>query len=114
MFNNTSRYLDYIFTIDDPEIWKHIPDILLTELHLHKANTSDKETSLFNLNIKVIGNDFHASVYDKRDNFGFPIANFPWLSGDFPRLPSYDVDISQLVRFARCCISVLKSSNHFQ
>ena len=37
---------------------------------------------------------------------GFPIVNFPWLSGHVPRLPSYCVYISQLVRFARCCTSV--------
>ena len=49
----------------------------------------------------------HTSVYDKRDDFGFPIVNFPWLSGDVPRLPSYGIYISQLVRFARCCTSVL-------
>ena len=55
----------------------------------------------------VIGSDIHTSVYNKRDDFGFPIINFPWLSGDVPRLPSYDIYISQLVRFARCCTSVL-------
>ena len=37
---------------------------------------------------------------------GFPIVNFPWLSGDVPRLASYGIYISQLVRFARCCASV--------
>ena len=45
MFNDTSRYLDDIFTIDNPEFEKHIPDIYPTELQLSKANTSDKETS---------------------------------------------------------------------
>ena len=39
-------------------------------------------------------------------SFGFPIVNFPWLSGDVPRLPSYGIYVSQLVRFARCCTSV--------
>ena len=58
------------------------------------------------LNIKVVGSNIHTSVYDKRDDFGFPIVNFPWLSGDVPRLPSYGIYISQLVRFARCCTSV--------
>ena len=58
------------------------------------------------LNIKAIGSDIHTSVYDKRNDFGFPIVNFPWLSGDVPRLPSYGIYISQLVRFARCCSSV--------
>ena len=77
-----------VFTIDNPEFEKHIPDIYPTELQLNKANTSDKETSLSDLNIKVIDSDVHTSVYDKGDDFGFPIVNFTWLS-DVPRLPTY-------------------------
>ena len=105
MFNDTSRYLDDILTIDNPEFEKHIPDINPNELQLDKANTSDKETSFLDLNIKVIDSGVHTSVNDKRDDFGFPIVNFPWLSGDIPRLPSYGVYISQLVRIARYCTS---------
>ena len=56
------------------------------------------------LNIKIIGNNIHTSVNDKHDDFWCPIlvVNFPWLSGDVPRLPSYGIYISRLVRFARC------------
>ena len=36
MFNDTSRYLDDIFTIDNPEFEKHIPDIYPAELQLNK------------------------------------------------------------------------------
>ena len=65
------------------------------------------ETSFLDLKIKVIGSDIHTSIYDKRDDFGFSIVNFPWLSGDVPRLPSCGIYISQLVRFAMCCTSIL-------
>ncbi len=51
MFKDTSPYLDDIFTIDNPEFEKHIPDIYPTELQLNKVNTSDKETSFLGLNI---------------------------------------------------------------
>ena len=102
MFNDTSRYLDDF----SPSITLNLRNIFLTELQLTKANTSDKVTSFLDLIIKVIGSDVHTSVYDKRDDLGFPILNFPWLGGDVPRLPSYGVYISQLVRFARCCTSV--------
>ena len=71
---------------------------------------SDKETTFLDLNIKVIGSDIHTSVYDKRDDFGFSIVNFPCLSDGVPRLPSYGIYISQLVRFARCCTSVMEIS----
>ena len=76
MLNDTSRYLDDIFTNDNPVCEKYIPDKYPAELQLNKANTSDKETSFLDLNIKVIGSDIHNSVYDKRDDFRFPIVNF--------------------------------------
>ena len=76
-FNDTSRYLDEIFTIDNPTFAEHIPDIYPRELQLNKANTSDKETSFLDLNIKVIGNEIHTSVYDKRDDFGFLLLISP-------------------------------------
>ena len=40
------------------------------------------------------------NIYDKRDDFGFEIVNFPYLD-DVPRSTSYGVYISQLIRFAR-------------
>ena len=67
MFNDTSRYLGYIFTIDNPEFAEHtgIPVIYPRELQLNKVNTSDKETSFLDLNIKVFGSDINTCVYDK-------------------------------------------------
>ena len=54
---------------------------------LNKANTSDKETSFLDFEIKIIGSDVSNSVYNKRNDFGFHIVNVTWLSGDVPRLP---------------------------
>ena len=75
--------------VDNPECEIHIPYIYPTELQLNKSNTSDKETSFFDSNIKVVGSDVHTSVYNKRDDIVFSIVNFPWLSGDVSRLPSH-------------------------
>ena len=75
MLNDTSRYLGDIFTIDNPEFEKLFP-IYPAKLQINKANISDKETSFLDLNIKAIGSDIHTSVYDKRDDFGFPLGMF--------------------------------------
>ena len=40
-------------------------------------------------------------IYDKRNDFDFDIVNFPSLDGDVSRTTSYDIYISQLIRFAR-------------
>ena len=68
-FNDTSRNLDDIFTIDNLAFAEHIPDIYPRELQLNKANTSDTETSFLDLDIKVIGSNIHTSIYDKRDDW---------------------------------------------
>ena len=49
---------------------------------------------VLDLNIKVICCDIHTSVYEKRNDFEFPIINFTWLRGDVLRLPSYGIYIS--------------------
>ena len=41
--------------------------------------------------------------YDKRDDFDFPIVNFPFLSGNIPEALAYGVYISQLIRYSRAC-----------
>ena len=42
-------------------------------------------------------------IYEKRDNFNFEIVNFPFLDGVVTRVTSYDVYMSQLIRFGRVC-----------
>ena len=83
--NDTSRYLDDIFTIDNPDLLNN--SRYSRELQLNKANTSDKETSFLDLNIKLIGNNIHTCINDKRNKFGFLIVNFLWLSVDVLILP---------------------------
>ena len=63
MFNDTSRYLDEIFTNDDPEFEKHIPDIYPTELQLNKANTSDKRNVFLGFKYKR----FFLIIYSHND-----------------------------------------------
>ena len=70
-FHDTTRYLDDIFTIDNPAFTEHIPDIYPSEIKLNKSNDSDKQTSFLDLNIKVIDNDIYTSGYDKRNDFNF-------------------------------------------
>ena len=73
------------------------------ELQLNKANSSD---SFLDLNLSITNGIVSFKIYDKQDNFIIEIVNFSSLDGDVPRSPSYDVCISQLIRFARVCSNV--------
>ena len=72
-----------------------------SELQLNKANVSDAEASFLDLHLSISDGFVKTKIYDKRDDFDFDIVNFPFLDGHVPRLASYGVYISQLIRFAR-------------
>jgi len=40
-------------------------------------------------------------IYDKRDDFNFPIVNFSFICSNIPAAPAYGVYISQLIRYFR-------------
>jgi len=42
-------------------------------------------------------------LYDKRDDFNFPIVNFPFICSNIPASPTYGVHISQLIRYSSVC-----------
>lgn len=56
----------------------------------------------FFLNIDKDGR-LHTKIFDKRDDFNFPLINFPFLSSNIPYAPSYGFYMSQLRRYARYC-----------
>ena len=74
---------------------------MITFFYVHSSHTP-----FLDLDITIEQGKLITNIYDKRDDFAFPIVNFPFLDGDVPLAPSYGVYISQLVRFARVCSSV--------
>ena len=58
------------------------------------------------LNLFISNGTFSTKIYDKRDDFDFDTVNFPFLDGGVPRRTSYEVYISQLIRFARASFNV--------
>ena len=98
-FNSTSRYLDDLLNIDNPYFEQMVGQIYPTELQLNKANYSDTEAPLLDLNLSITNGIVSSKIYDKRDDFNFEIVNFPFLDGDVPHCSSYGVYISELIRF---------------
>ena len=100
-FNTSSRYLDDILNINNVYFDNMVSQIYPSELQLNKANTSDTEVAFLDLHLSNSNDIVSTKIYDKRDDFDFEIVNFPFLDDDVPRSTSYEVYISQLIRFAR-------------
>ena len=62
-----------------------------------------RKSPFLDLHLPVSNGFVSSKIYDKRDDYDFDLINFPVLGGDVPRRPSYGVNISQLIRFARVC-----------
>jgi hypothetical protein len=43
------------------------------------------------------------NLIDKRDDFNFPIVNFPFIYSNIPAAPVYEVYMSQLIQYSRVC-----------
>ena len=69
-------------------------------LQLGKANYLETETRLLDLDLSIRKSIVLSKMYDKQDDLNFEIFNFPVCDGDIRRIPSYDLYISHLIRFA--------------
>ena len=105
-FNSTSRYLDDLLNIDNPNYEQMVGQIYPTELPLIMASSSDTEAPFLDLNVSITNAIVTSKIYEKREDFNFEIVHFPFLGGDVPRFPSYCVYIFHLIHFAKVCSNV--------
>ena len=71
-------------------IWHYSVVTVVTVIMIQKVMSA---TEIDNRGIRRL----KTKLYDKRDDFPFPIVNFPFISSIIPRTPSYGVYISQLI-----------------
>ena len=74
------------------------------ELEIKDTTDTDTSASYIDLHIEIDSEGrLRTNLYDKRDDFNFPIVNFPFLCSNIPAVPAYGVYISQLIRYFRVC-----------
>ena len=103
-FNHTYRYIDDVLSLSNSSFDHFIHLIYPPELVIKNTTESKESSSYLDLQI-IIGKNgkLCTKLYDKRDDFNFPIVNFPFLDSNIPSSPAYGVYISQLIRYARAC-----------
>ena len=53
-----------------------------SELQLNKAYTSDTKAAFLDLHLSISNDIVSTKIYDKRDDFDFEMAIFPFFNGD--------------------------------
>ena len=103
-FNFTFRYIDDVLSLNNRYFIDHVDRIYPVELEI--KDTTDSSTSAAYLDLYLQRNlhgQLTTKLYDKRDDFNFPIVNFPFLDSNPPASPTYGVFMSQLIRYSRAC-----------
>ena len=73
---------------------------------LEIKDTTDTDTSASYLDLQLeIDSEgrLRTKLYVKRDDFNFPVVNFPFVCSNIPAAPAYGVYMSQMIRYSRAC-----------
>ena len=105
-FNFTFRYIDDVLSLNHPKFGDYLNDIYPPELEIKDTTDTSMSASYLDLYLEIDNSgQLKSKLYDKRDDFNFPIVNFPFLSSNIPAAPAYGVYVSQLIRYSRACAS---------
>ena len=73
-------------------------------LEIKDTTDTDRTASYLDLHLEIDNEGrIRTKLYDKKDDFNFPIVNFPFICSNIPAAPAYRVYISQLIRYSRAC-----------
>ena len=103
-FSNITRYIDDIAAINIPNFSNYLKEIYPKSLDITETDSS---STVNYLDVQVkLSKPFSYTIFDKREQFNFPIVNFPFSNSNVPKNLLYAVFVSQLHRFARLCSKI--------
>jgi hypothetical protein len=75
-----------------------------TEPEIKDTTNTDRSASYLDLHLEIDNEGrLRTKHCDNRDDFNFPIVNFPFICSNIPAAPTCGVYISQLIRYYRAC-----------
>jgi hypothetical protein len=103
-FNFTFRHIDDVLLLTNSRFGDFVDRIYSIELEINDTTDTDRSASYFDLHLEIDNRcRLRTKLYDKRDDFNFPIVNFPFICSNIPATPAYGVYISQMKRYSRAC-----------
>ena len=98
------RYIDDVLSLNNYIFGDFVNCIYPIELEIKDTADTDRSASYLDLHLEIDSEGrLRMKRYDKRDDFNFPIVNFPFMCSNIPAAPAYGVYISQLIQYSRAC-----------
>ena len=97
-------YIDDVLSLNNSHFCDYVQRIYPKELEIKDTTDSSLSAAYLDLYLEIDSEGhLKTKLYDKRDDFDFPIVNFPFICSNIPAAPAYGVYISQLIRYSRAC-----------
>ena len=88
-FNLTFRYIDDVLSINNNNFHNYVHMIYPSELEIKDTTESRTCASYLDILLNIDKNGkLTTKLYDKRDDFKFPIVNFPYICSNIPLSPA--------------------------
>ena len=100
-FNFTYRYMDDVLSLKNTKFAEYLEFIYPREHEITETTETPASSSYLDCYLYIDNGKLTTRLYDKRDDFNFPIVNFPFLSSNIPSAPAYGVYVSQLIRYSQ-------------
>jgi len=103
-FNSSFRYIDDVLSLNNSQFGDYLHRIYPNEFEAKDTTDTQKFASYLDIHLEIDnGGRLKTILYDKCDDFTFPIVNFPFISSNIPASSAYGVNISQVMRYSRAC-----------
>ena len=103
-FSFTFRYIDDVLSLNNSRFGDFVDRIYPIELEIKNTTDTVRFASFLDLHLQIDREGrLRTKLYNKKDDFNFPIVNFPFICSNIPAAPAYAVYISQLIQYSRAC-----------
>jgi hypothetical protein len=95
----TFRYKDDVLSLNN-----YVDRIYPIEPEIKDTTDTERSASYLHLHLEIDSEGrLRTKHYDKRDDFNFPIVNFPFIHSTIPAAHAIGEYISQMIGYARAC-----------
>ena len=103
LLSHSSRYVDDINIINYQKFIHLIPQIYPVDLEVERNGDNNKVVCYLDIKVVITENGIQTKVYNKVDDFDFPVVTFTFPSGNMPLHIGYNIFFGQILRYSRIC-----------
>ena len=103
LLSSNSRYVDDINIINYKTFLHLVPQIYPVDLEVERNGENNKVVCYLDIKIIITEKGIQTKVYNKVNDFDFPVVAFTFPSGNMPLHIGYNIFFGQILRYSRIC-----------